>query len=151
MKKILLIITCLFVLTMSTSAASRWYWVASNDTLSCYIDLTSLKYTAKNDTATCYVKFTYAGGQRYELQKTAINYSTMTISAGESYVYEAANGVAPIRIPPHGSGSILPDTFGERLAYVVRGLVGRDTKHADSQVHRTDVPDGYIPDADNYP
>lgn len=132
MKKILLLLLCLLAVSFTSFASKfnpdNWYWIASNSTMTSYINKKSLTYDPATDTATFYHR-AYQPNDGYDyVSKMELNFTKKTLKEypGYKYYFDNDRPVGTNYFPE--THEIMPDTLADALYNTIAPMVDRDKK-----------------------
>lgn len=138
MKKIcVLCMLILVIITSSVLAASnidtdRWFWVASNDKETWYIDKQTIEYRPETDSCLLWVLRDVPDMKVIAKVKAQIFYTQNKIDQKEYIIYEYGSTI-PVESGTSNNNSIniAPDTMGETLKNKSLTLINRDEELAE--------------------
>lgn len=146
MKKLLLTVFMLLVMSTSCLAAADWQWACSNANLGMYFDKSTItfvkqKQIVNRDKVYVWVKtvFDEAYAQKtgqenvgYTMTKVYLDFANKKIGTSKHYVYNK-NGEIIETLPAEKPEDIIPSTIGEDLANAVDSYVRTRTEEIEQR------------------
>ena len=137
MKKVTIL--CMIVLAMLTSAAfaasnidtERWFWTASNDKETWYIDKTDITYNPETDTCKTWLLRDVPAMKVVAICNIEISYSENKIATYDYLIFEYGNTTPLESGISNKREKIFPNTLGEELKNKSLTLINRDEELAE--------------------